>query len=244
MKILKKILAITLSVVISLSAMTITSSASTLAESAYAIESNMNYNFNVKGAYGWGRRTYNAVLSVNATESGTLTFFVESNAPSMYFYLYNENGKSLGKSELYTETGSAYEKEFLGYEIQAKRSEGFEKYVGKISYNVQPGTYYFQFKSYIYNGPSSVALSIRADVPQKKVETEIEYFTITLNKGDKIKLGAIVNMSGSTVEWKTSKKSVATVSSKGTVKAKSKGSAIITAMYGSNSNVKIKIIVE
>lgn len=245
MKILKKALAIVISAAIVLSVMIVTASASTLAENARHIDSGVNYNFNVKGYENWTSTDYNAILSVDATDSGTLSFYLECNSKSVRFYLYDENGNTLSTSNIYTETGTAREYTFPNNSVYAERSSAFEKYVGTLSYNVTPGTYYLKVEGYWKNyAPDSIQLSVMADVPEKEIVAEIEYFTITLNVGDKIKLGAIVNMAGSDVEWTTSKKSVASVTSKGTVKAKKAGSAIIKAMYGSNSYVKVKIIVE
>ena len=58
--------------------------------------------------------------------------------------------------------------------------------------------------------------------------------TVTLKKGSTLQLGATVSGKG-TVAWSTSKRSVATVSDKGKVTAKAKGSAVITAKLGSTS---------
>ena len=72
-------------------------------------------------------------------------------------------------------------------------------------------------------------------------KAKINYITLNLSKGDTLSLGADITGSGD-VTWKSSKSSVASVSSAGKVTAKSKGSAIITAKVGKTTK-KIKIVV-
>lgn len=64
-------------------------------------------------------------------------------------------------------------------------------------------------------------------------------WTVTVKEGSSVQLGIDTN---SKVKYTSSDTSVATVSSSGKVTAKSKGSAVITAVYGKNT-VIIKIIV-
>ncbi|MDR0222490.1 MAG: Ig-like domain-containing protein [Oscillospiraceae bacterium] len=66
---------------------------------------------------------------------------------------------------------------------------------------------------------------------------------ITLKVGDKLKLGAFLTPSSSkdSVKWKSSKKSVASVSSSGQVTAKAKGSATITVTAASGAAGKLRI---
>lgn len=66
--------------------------------------------------------------------------------------------------------------------------------------------------------------------------------SISLNVGKTYTLKA----SGTTwkITWTSSKKSVATVSSKGVVKAKKKGTAVITAKYGKNKKLTCKVTVK
>ena len=64
-----------------------------------------------------------------------------------------------------------------------------------------------------------------------------------MNKGDKIKLGAIVEPSDAEISWTSSKSDIVSVSQSGTVTAKKVGKAYITAKCG-KSKSKIMIIVE
>lgn len=61
-------------------------------------------------------------------------------------------------------------------------------------------------------------------------------------KCDTLSLGAALSGGSGTVTWKSSKSSVATVSSKGKITAKKAGSTIITAKCGT-SYKKVKIVV-
>ena len=70
-------------------------------------------------------------------------------------------------------------------------------------------------------------------------DAEEDYVTFTLKKGKSLQIG--INTS-SKVKYTSSNKSVATVKSSGKIKAKSKGTAIITMKYGDKTQ-KVKIIV-
>lgn len=71
--------------------------------------------------------------------------------------------------------------------------------------------------------------------------------TVYLKKGGKVSLAATVTGTGKfskSVTWKTSKKKVATVSSKGVVKAKAKGTAKITATSKTDNKKKATITIK
>ena len=71
--------------------------------------------------------------------------------------------------------------------------------------------------------------------------------TVYLKKGGKVSLAATVTGTGSFskgVTWKTSKKKVATVTSKGVVKAKAKGTAKITAVSKTDNKKKATITIK
>lgn len=69
--------------------------------------------------------------------------------------------------------------------------------------------------------------------------------SITMSQGDSLKLGTVIapEKAASKLKWKTSNKSVASISAKGTVKAKKAGTATITASCN-GSKIKFKIIVK
>lgn len=79
---------------------------------------------------------------------------------------------------------------------------------------------------------SMVPQNVKAEQEVSGVLSKSE---ITLTAGDSIKLKVVYLEKGSTVTWKSSKKSVAKVNSKGTVTAKKKGMAEITAIIRNGS---------
>lgn len=110
--------------------------------------------------------------------------------------------------------------------------------------NLEKGTYYIKFdenKGRSFNERNRtlrIATSFSPDT-QPKVE-----FKISLNKGDTLQLGTIVNVKDEKITWKSSKKSVATVSSKGLVKAVKKGTTKISAVLDSGKLADITIEVK
>lgn len=115
----------------------------------------------------------------------------------------------------------------------------------KANYEVEKGTYFIriQHDSWGYGSKGDRKVNLTATFPSATAsKAKISYLTLKVSKGDIAELGAVISGSGS-VEWTSSKSSVATVNSNGKVTAKSKGSAIITAKCGS-SKQKIKIIVK
>ena len=121
-----------------------------------------------------------------------------------------------------------------------------EKYKGKLHFNAsKKGTYYFHFYRQIYyldNGINGGDTTFKITAPgESSPKAELDYLSVTLEKGDTLKLGAVLTEdSDDKVTWKSSKTSVATVSSSGKVTAKKKGTATITAKLG-DSTLKVKV---
>lgn len=71
----------------------------------------------------------------------------------------------------------------------------------------------------------------------------LSYIQVEIKKGSSLQLSGILSDSTTgNVTWSTSKSSVAAVSSKGKVTAKSKGTAVVTAKYGGKSlGIRIKV---
>ncbi len=140
--------------------------------------------------------------------------------------------------------------------VKATDSDGFENknsyvYVynfddnsGTISYKVTKGTYYFKVAQ-VRGEKDGVKpeITVKATLPGGDAdEGKISCLSLTLSKGSSVQLGAVMAVNGN-VKWTSSKSSVVSVSSKGKITAKAKGSAVITAKSGTNST-KIKIIVK
>ena len=134
----------------------------------------------------------------------------------------------------------------------AKWNSVTEKYIGTISYGVSKGTYYIRFERSSSNSGNG-KINFTATFPSSSESSsssssststgKVSYLTLTMSKGWSLQLGAVVSPSGKKVTWKSSKKSVVSVSSNGLITAKKKGTAIITAKCGSSTK-KIKIIVK
>lgn len=94
---------------------------------------------------------------------------------------------------------------------------------------------------------STVKKSVTKVVITKKGSSKAIKKTVTIKKGKKLKLAAKVTVKGGAskkVTWKSSKKKVATVSSKGVVTGKKKGTAKITATSKANKKKKCTIKVK
>lgn len=231
-KLLKKIAAVITTAAIALSAMVITSAtagADSIYDTATSISSGktVSTTLNSYGAC--------ADFKVKVTGNGNLKLNITA---QMYFfiYLYDSNGNEIKYPDYNVSSGS-YDKSTRYCEW----NRTIEQFKGDITYPVNKGDYYIRFKRKYENGNGK--LSFTATFPSTTAPTtKISYLTLELTKGSSIKLGAVVTPTGSTVTWKSSNSSVATVSSTGKVTAMAKGSAIITAKSGTSTQ-KIKIIV-
>ncbi len=113
----------------------------------------------------------------------------------------------------------------------------------EIKYKVVPGTYLIMLSNeskYEYKnrgGNITVSLSL------KRNNASLKSIYATLNKGDTLQLGVLLSDgTEGKVKWSSSKKSVATVNSKGKITAKSKGKTVITASDG-NQKIRITVVV-
>lgn len=120
-------------------------------------------------------------------------------------------------------------------------NDTIEKFKGAVSYSVKSGTYYIRFErnSYSYNGNGK--LTFTATFPTNTTTAKLNYITISMNRGDSLSLGADMTGTGE-VTWKSSKPSVASISSSGKVTAKAKGTTVISAKCGKTTKkIKIKV---
>ncbi|MBE6900955.1 MAG: hypothetical protein E7478_00615 [Ruminococcaceae bacterium] len=158
----------------------------------------------------------------------------------MSLYVMDSNGASVEVDNVTAKSGyhNNYETR-----VGAEWNSGTELCVGEATYKVNKGTYYIR----VYRGISGGgwaggdgSLSLKATFPSSSSSaSKISYLQVTIPKGSTLKLSAVISGNG-TPTWTSSKKSVATVSSKGTVTAKTAGTTIITAKLGSSA-VKIKV---
>lgn len=109
---------------------------------------------------------------------------------------------------------------------------------------LKAGTYYIRLyaKSVDDSNPVQTAAYFTRFEPTKKSSIDI---CITLKRKKSIQLGAIFNnCSKQKLAWQSSKKKVATVTSKGKVTAKKKGTAIISIFTPNGEESRIKVIVK
>ena len=115
---------------------------------------------------------------------------------------------------------------------------------GKASFTVAKGNYLIMFSNMNNNPQYGQAGKLSFKPTFSSVKSEISRFTVTLSKGSTLQLGTLLTASTTdTVKWSTSKKAVASVTTKGKVKAVSAGTAVITATLGSSKlQITIKVV--
>lgn len=235
-KLLKKIAAVITTAAIAVSAMVITS-ATAGADSIYDTAASISSGKAVSTTlYSKGEC---ADFKIKVKEKGLLKLNITSQMCYLYIYVYDSDGNSVTSCNSNISSGKS-EIDWRFYRQECVWNDTVEQFKGEISYSVNKGDYYIRFER--SNNVGNNNLTFTATYPTNATKAKISYLTLELTKGSSIKLGAVVTPTGSAVTWKSSKTSVATVSSTGKVTAKAKGSAIITAKSGTSTQ-KIKIIV-
>ncbi|MDE5992923.1 MAG: Ig-like domain-containing protein [Oscillospiraceae bacterium] len=167
---------------------------------------------------------------ITPTEKGTATVKVTAKTNYFKFYVYDKDGSDVGYDEDikqgWTTAGDHY------------WDSKTECYIGTFSFDVKANkTYYVQIqRGSFQRGSGKFEASFK--YPSEKVE-EAVLMTLNLKKGDTVQLGA----NGDNASWKSSQKSVATVSGSGLVTAVKKGKTVITLKCGSKKQ-EIEIVVE
>lgn len=171
---------------------------------------------------------------ITPTEKGTATVKVTAKTFMFYFRVYDEDGNDV-----------AYENDISMGSKEAGGKYGFwwdrntETFKGTFSFDVKANkTYYVQVRRYMHSSQGSGKFEVSFKYPSEKVE-QTALMTLNLKKGDTVQLGA----NGDNASWKSSKKSVATVSGSGLVTAVKKGKTVITLKCGSKKQ-EIEIVVE
>lgn len=113
-------------------------------------------------------------------------------------------------------------------------------YTLNLPVTLNKGTYFFSIYRYYRGSDYSFASEYSPSTRYPSMQ-----LSITMNQGDSLKFGAVITpeKAASKLKWTSSDKSVAGVSSKGTVKAKKIGTATVTASCN-GSKIRIKIIVK
>ncbi len=240
---IRKLLALLLVAVITVTAVSVTSFASPYDE-AVAIDSGVKVTGKLPGTDGRAGVTY----EFTTQSKGTLTLNCSVGSGCSYVHVFDEDGAYLTVETLEIKAGrlTRYDSGGEGKDFfRGVWNETSERFTAKATYEVGKGTYYITVSddySFV-NGDGDGTVKLTATYPTEEDEVSISYLSITLKKGDTLQLGAVLTGGKDTIKWSSSKKTVASVTSSGKVSAKKKGSAIITAKCG-ESIAKIKITVK
>lgn len=189
-----------------------------------------------------------APFSIGQTLSGKIA----KNGKVYYQFTLNE--------QMTITLNASFDESQLAWDIKDYNDKTYcSKGVGAYSYNsmtetytytqsvtLDKGTYYFIVENDAYiNHWDPITYSIQtnlSDARQVSGTAGTISIGIRLKKGKSIQLSSILSgMSGKTT-WKSSKKSVAKVSSKGKVTAKKRGKATITAKCnGKKAKIKVEV---
>ena len=246
MKKITKILSVLMAAVMLMTALCVPAYAADEFEKAKLIDSGKKVSFTTKyndydnTGKGWGTGIPNT-FKVKLSKDGTLKLTVVSQTQSIYVQLLNADGTEyVDYSKMNCTTGTA-QRIYDGY-AWIHWDGGLKKSKTVMEYKVKKGTYFVRVMGSSNReiaGKTSVTFSYPQEKEESSASAKITSFTVTLKKGDTLQLGTILSGEG-TVKWSTSKKAVATVSSKGKITAKAKGTAVITAKTG-DSSMKITI---
>lgn len=245
MKILKKMLCGVMAAVMMVTALCIPASAADDYEKAKLVDSGKKVSFTTKyneytnDGKGWGTGIPN-IYKVQLSKAGTLKLTVVSQTGSIFVQVLDKDATEyIDYDKMESITGIA-QHHHDGY-AWVHCDSNLKKSKTVLEYKLKKGTYFVSVlgsSNCEINGKTSISFSY-PQAEKKSDAAEITSFEISLKKGDSLQLGAILSGDGD-VKWSTSKKSVATVSSKGKITAKAKGSAVITAKVG-NSSRKITV---
>ena len=259
---MKKALSVILALSLVLSLFTISAGAESIEQTAKkTLEIGKSYNLKVPAWDG----SSSLDLKIVMPKTGNLTLKYTHYAEGMAWNLFDSNGKTVVATKFTAGTGTGTWHNYNGSlsyhmyngvlsdgSVLTKWNNVSEKAQGEATYKIEKGTYYLRIAR-TAKGISDLKLSVSAkDMNDKTItsgsadskKATAAILTVSLKKGGTIQLGADLTPadSKSTVTWKTSKKAVATVSSKGAVKAVAKGSADITATVdGISIKVRVKV---
>lgn len=242
MKRIIKIMALALTAVMLIAVLPVTASAASIADTAKKMSLDTEYEGTLKELEDY------ADYKITITKSGTLTIDAELSTGYGKMNLYDAD-LNLVKPDKVSQTKGDIAAEdnvifgnYYSYNDYPTEHEGYARYV------VKKGTYYLRVQRLklqglwnndtISTGEYILKATFKADaVP------EIQYITVKVAKGSKLELGTVMTASGGTVTWKSGATKVATVSSKGVVKALKKGTAVITATCGdSKMKLQVKVV--
>lgn len=141
-----------------------------------------------------------------------------------YIIIYDADGNKLASQEIF----------------DGKYNNAYNTYSINFPITLNKGTYYIQVRHDKDQTDFSYSTSFAPSTRYPSVQ-----LTITLNKGDSLKLGAIISPQSASkkLTWSTSDKRIVSVTTKGKITAKKVGEATITAKCN-GTVIKIKVIVQ
>lgn len=236
---IKKILSVVLAAVMLCVALVVPASAASLEDLSTEISSG------VKIKEKFGKSYASEYYKIKVSESGELKLKFITNISNLRVSVYDSDGDLHLASDYSATNGKITVAQNLALTRTGNNlwwKSNIEKFSGTLYYKVKKGTYYIEVRA---ESVGKGTMNMTPTFPSNdSPETESIELQITMNVGDEIRLGAIVSPDGAEeVKWSTTKKSVASVSSKGKVTAKGEGTATIKAKSGSKV-LKIKIVVE
>lgn len=243
----KKIIAVALAAVMTAAALALPASAESIADTAKSKKSGESFSIKLNNSD-------NHDYKVKLTKGGDLKINLTAAVAKTYIYVYDSDGNKLlpTSSACKDTTGSSYQSSYSGY-TYCEWNSTMEKYKGLITYtDLDKGTYYIRinksaYTSYSGQGKATIKFTFPGDASDSDDSSsasdgEITMLQFTLEEDDDLTLSAVKKGSG-TVTWSSSDESVATVSSKGKVRARSVGTAVITAKCGSSTQkIQIKVV--
>ncbi len=241
---MKKLLTVLLAAVMLFTAIPVMAFAESIEDTAVAIESGAKQKTTLENEG-------NCVdYKVKLTKDGDLKITFTATMSKATLRVINSDGNALDLDSWDIKSGSLKSRSSYseGNRLALDWNSNIEKLAGTVTYKLSKGTYYIRFSRgynhyYPASGEGKVTLSATFPGEEKEEAAKISVLGITMKKGDTMQLTADLTAKDGKVTWKSSKKSVATVSKDGVVTAVKKGTTTITAKCG-KSSVKLKITVK
>lgn len=231
MNFVKKIAAVVVAAVLSVGFLSMSAFADPF-EDAVAISSGDE----AKGTVEW-----NDSVTYEITSKGTGNLVINWSVAKTrtYIHVYDEDGAYLNVESLNVKAGSLEDGGEGENYIKGYWNNTSQRFSASATYKVSKGTYYITVSAVVYSEGNGT-LKLTADFPTKTT-SDLSYLGITMKKGDTMQLDS--GVSSSSVKWTSSKKTVASVTAKGVVSAKKKGTTVISCTYNGKT-VKLKVTVK
>lgn len=238
MKSLKKVLAILISAVLMVTAMSVCAFADQYSD-AKALNNKKTVSESIK-------RDVTKLYKVTTASDGEISLDWSTSMEWFEIRVIDEDGVSQKVSRCDVKASSLLAGGENDNFIDCVYDKDSQKFTASAAFTVKKGTYYVKIwtpRAYgLGLNTEEGTYKLTATYPSKTAEKEFSYLGITLKKGSTMQLEAVDADKGN-ISWSSSKKSIVTVSSTGKLTAKKKGTAIITCKSG-DVTVKLKVVVK